>query len=94
MKESRRQREQRIFEQTARVGFEHGFVEGAKYAMRLLTGLPRPTAVVVDKNLEPGTVVFHVAPSDEIEAARARTLGDLVKVVSDQELMLAAKNAK
>lgn len=93
MKESRRKRESRIIETTAQVGFERGFVEGARYVLGQVTGLPIPVEVIVDDALEPGTSTLHIAPKGSLQEDRASNLGQVVQAVRMHDIQEAARRA-
>jgi hypothetical protein len=79
--ESRRQREERIKQVTARVGFEAGFKEGTRATTSLLMGIPLPSAVIVDDSLPPGTSVLYVSSSSTLQAEKVSILSSVVAAV-------------
>lgn len=87
--ETRKQRAQRERETIARVGFEHGFVEGGRYVLALLMGLPRPERVVVNDSLAPGVVEIHCAPRSGLQEDRLAKLGMLLEAIKDTDLRTA-----
>lgn len=87
---SRRQQFREAMENTAKVGFEHGFVEGGRYVLSLLMGLPRPSQVMLDSNLEPGEVQLRYGPLSEIQMERAQKLDDLLGAIKETDIRTAA----
>lgn len=86
---SRREREKRIMEHTARIGFENGFVEGGRYILALLMGLPRPNKVVVNPEVPLGEVQIHVGELSELQTERVEKLGQFLDAVKDTDMRKA-----
>lgn len=88
--ESRRERERRIASVNAREGFAHGFIEGGRYSLALIMGLPRPSEVVEDDDLELGTVQIRVAVANPLQAERMQKLGEFLEAIRETDIKTAS----
>jgi hypothetical protein len=93
MIETRKQKERRRAEVIATAGFERGFEEGSKYMLSLLMGMPRPSSVVLDDEMEPGSVAILVNPATDLQRERIERLGEILSLIrsSDAEAALSGE---